>query len=380
MKRKLQDNLDNTMSKVVKTFHPSDVSSTVVKEVFADPTYDFTFKMLFGNEENKDILISALNSLLNFEGDRQIEEVTIISNELLTEGVGDIKSSVDILCTTQNNKKIAVEMQRQYKSYFLPRSQEYMSKLIIGQVKDGQGGKYDEVLMETYVLCIGKQNIFRGTYQVAKEHDTYEKTVVPMIQEHGVEVPGNRMYWKFYELLKFTKEFKSKAIGSSDPIKHQWLDFLVKCGTQSEIPEDIDEIIKRGYKIMEVAKWTEDQRALYWKQKSNEENDLWESNREKEEIAQKSKEEGKIEGEKIGQLKGEIQQVKFGIKLNAEQHDIENSLINIKGDILSKLIEYIQDGHQNDDPADIGAHLGLFSTDDEVSTELQGDLQMSDDV
>ena len=379
MKRKLQDNLDNTMSKVVKTSHPSDVSSTVVKEVFADPTYDFTFKMLFGNEENKDILISALNSLLNFEGDRQIEEVTIISNELLTEGVGDIKSSVDILCTTQNNKKIAVEMQRQYKSYFLPRSQEYMSKLIIGQVKDGQGGKYDEVLMETYVLCIGKQNIFRGTYQVAKEHDTYEKTVVPMIQEHGVEVPGNRMYWKFYELLKFTKEFKSKAIGSSDPIKHQWLDFLVKCGTQSEIPEDIDEIIKRGYKIMEVAKWTEDQRALYWKQKSNEENDLWESNREKEEIAQKSKEEGKIEGEKIGQLKGEIDKILTLLKLNIS-HDNIKAHTSLSADILSKLIEYIQDGHQNDDPADIGAHLGLFSTDDEVSTELQGDLQMSDDV
>lgn len=379
MKRKLQDNLDNTMSKVVKTFHPSDVSSTVVKEVFADPTYDFTFKMLFGNEENKDILISALNSLLNFEGDRQIEEVTIISNELLTEGVGDIKSSVDILCTTQNNKKIAVEMQRQYKSYFLPRSQEYMSKLIIGQVKDGQGGKYDEVLMETYVLCIGKQNIFRGAYQVAKEHDTYEKTVVPMIQEHGVEVPGNRMYWKFYELLKFTKEFKSKAIGSSDPIKHQWLDFLVKCGTQSEIPEDIDEIIKRGYKIMEVAKWTEDQRALYWKQKSNEENDLWESNREKEEIAQKSKEEGKIEGEKIGQLKGEIDKILTLLKLNIS-HDNIKAHTSLSADILSKLIEYIQDGHQNDDPADIGAHLGLFSTDDEVSTELQGDLQMSDDV
>lgn len=379
MKKQLQDNLDNTISKVVKTSHPSDVSSTVVKEVFADPTYDFTFKMLFGNEENKDILISALNSLLNFEGDRQIEEVTIISNELLTEGVGDIKSSVDILCTTQNNKKIAVEMQRQYKSYFLPRSQEYMSKLIIGQVKDGQGGKYDEVLMETYVLCIGKQNIFRGAYQVAKEHDTYEKTVVPMIQEHGVEVPGNRMYWKFYELLKFTKEFKSKAIGSSDPIKHQWLDFLVKCGTQSEIPEDIDEIIKRGYKIMEVAKWTEDQRALYWKQKSNEENDLWESNREKEEIAQKSKEEGKIEGEKIGQLKGEIDKILTLLKLNIS-HDNIKAHTSLSADILSKLIEYIQDGHQNDDPADIGAHLGLFSTDDEVSTELQGDLQMSDDV
>ena len=35
-----------------------------MKEKFADPTFDLTFKMLFGNENHKDILISLLNSLL----------------------------------------------------------------------------------------------------------------------------------------------------------------------------------------------------------------------------------------------------------------------------------------------------------------------------
>jgi hypothetical protein len=32
---------------------------------FADPTLDVSFKMLFGQDKNKDILISLLNSLLN---------------------------------------------------------------------------------------------------------------------------------------------------------------------------------------------------------------------------------------------------------------------------------------------------------------------------
>jgi hypothetical protein len=38
--------------------------------------------MLFGSDQNKDILISLLNSLLGFEGDKEIIEVEINSNEL----------------------------------------------------------------------------------------------------------------------------------------------------------------------------------------------------------------------------------------------------------------------------------------------------------
>ena len=40
--------------------------------VFADPTYDITFKMLFGSEQNKELLLSFINSLLSFEGGREV--------------------------------------------------------------------------------------------------------------------------------------------------------------------------------------------------------------------------------------------------------------------------------------------------------------------
>ena len=47
------------------------MSKINMKEKFADPTFDLTFKMLFGNENHKDILISLLNSLLGFKGDKE---------------------------------------------------------------------------------------------------------------------------------------------------------------------------------------------------------------------------------------------------------------------------------------------------------------------
>ncbi|MDD7724618.1 MAG: PD-(D/E)XK nuclease family transposase, partial [Bacteroidales bacterium] len=44
---------------------------------------DFAFKKLFGTEANKDILISFLNTFLEFEDDKQIEDVEYINPEQL---------------------------------------------------------------------------------------------------------------------------------------------------------------------------------------------------------------------------------------------------------------------------------------------------------
>ena len=51
----------------------------------------------------------------------------------------------------------------------------------------------------------------------------------------------------------YTNNYKQplhvENITSKDPIKHQWLDFLVKCADQTELPHDVDEIIKKGIKL-----------------------------------------------------------------------------------------------------------------------------------
>ena len=106
--------------------------------IYADPTFDVTFKMLFGQNKHKDILISLLNSLLNFEGKEEIVDVEINNSELIVDNVSDkkgksgIKSAVDILCTNVSKQKIAIEIQGEREKYFLAREQVYMAKLISG--------------------------------------------------------------------------------------------------------------------------------------------------------------------------------------------------------------------------------------------------------
>ena len=69
---------------------------------------DFAFKKIFGTEANKDILISFLNTFLEFEGDKAIEDIEYINPEQL----GDtnrfrfpnfLNSGVDYIFTIGSN-------------------------------------------------------------------------------------------------------------------------------------------------------------------------------------------------------------------------------------------------------------------------------------
>lgn len=124
---------------------------------------------------------------------------------------------------------------------------------------------------------------------------------MPTVVQTGDVFPGNKMYWKFFELLKFAESESYKNIDKASSIKEQWLEFLLDCSKQQEKP-DRSEIIKKGYGIMEVAKWDEDKQALYWKEKAEEQDFL----RSQEEI----KKEEFARGEIKGRIKGEVETVK----------------------------------------------------------------------
>lgn len=291
------------------------------KEIFADPTLDVTFKMLFGQDKNKDILISLLNSLLNFTGAEEIENVEINCNELEVSNISKIKSesgiesAVDVLCTNKGKQKIAIEMQGQSKNYFLTREQEYMCKLISGQVKQGQGEQYHKEVLNTYILVLGKQNMFKK--DSISDQKIFEIDVEPRIVQTNQTYPNNKMHWKFYELPKFKKSDDYKHINNESDIKHQWLEFLIDC-SNSRVEPDRNKLIKKGYNIMKIATWDEDTQNLYWKQKANELDLKNTIEIEKQEEFNKGLEQGKLKGE----IKGEISKFKNfqELKLQEEQY------------------------------------------------------------
>ena len=116
-------------------------ATTKTMSKFINPFTDYGFKLIFGREVSKVLLIEFLNDLL--EGERVITDLTFLNNEQLPdypEGRGII---YDVYCTTDTGEKIIVEMQNRMQSNFKERSIFYLSRAIVNQGRTGHDWKFE---------------------------------------------------------------------------------------------------------------------------------------------------------------------------------------------------------------------------------------------
>lgn len=98
---------------------------------FINPYSDYGFKLLFGREVSKELLIDFLNGLL--VGERVITDLTFLNNEQLPEYQEGRGIIYDVYCTTDTGEKIIVEMQNRSQVNFKDRALFYLSKAIVNQ-------------------------------------------------------------------------------------------------------------------------------------------------------------------------------------------------------------------------------------------------------
>ena len=104
---------------------------------FADPKNDLAFKKIFGNENHKNILISFLNSVLDFKDEKTIVDVSLV-NPYQVPRIPELKETIlDIEATNKNNDTFIVEMQKKDLGDFTKRSLYYTSKAYISQLPKG---------------------------------------------------------------------------------------------------------------------------------------------------------------------------------------------------------------------------------------------------
>ncbi len=85
---------------------------------FADPKNDIAFKKVFGNENQKEVLISFLNSVLDFKGEEKIAKVIIGTPYQLPDTKELKETTLDIKATNEKGEKFIIEMQKNIKSFF----------------------------------------------------------------------------------------------------------------------------------------------------------------------------------------------------------------------------------------------------------------------
>ncbi len=105
---------------------------------FANPINDIAFKKIFGDKNHSEILISFLNSALDFKGDDKIKSITI-ANPYQIPKIEELKNTIlDINAIDNKDNHFVVEMQVEKDKEFAKRSLYYTSKSYVNQIDKGE--------------------------------------------------------------------------------------------------------------------------------------------------------------------------------------------------------------------------------------------------
>jgi len=250
-----------------------------------DPTTDFGFKKLFGDEANKDLTMSFLNDLL--ELDPPLVDLSFANLEQLPEAPEQRIGIYDLLCHDAKGNSYLVEMQKSRIAYVKDRMVYYSTFPMAAQAKKGSKRSYYQYqpsleklyIREAASAVYGKRAeevaasqpwnyALKGVYCIAiLDYPLNGSTAAVNYNSIRNDRPPHEL---FYEKLKFVTVELSffdprKPEYSLDRHLNRWLFFLSFAADLEEVPEifDNDKIIQKAFRIAEIANLTWKDRQLY---------------------------------------------------------------------------------------------------------------------
>ena len=161
------------------------------------------FKLVFGRESTKDVMIEFLNQVIP---DRKIVDLEFIDKEMHPVE-RDAKGVVyDMFCKTDSGARIIVEVQRRKQPFYPERAIYYSTFQIQRQVEAG-ADTYD--FLPVYVINI--LNFKMDGYKDCAE----VKTVYRLYEETSQSFFTDRVTFIFIELAKFKKSNGLCSSGSN---------------------------------------------------------------------------------------------------------------------------------------------------------------------
>jgi len=207
---------------------------------FLKPTNDYAFRRLFGQEHNKHLLVSFLNSVLELPEGKKIVDLTYEDPSQLPR-LNELKYSIlDVRVKDQRNVSYIVEMQIAKQDYFEKRALYYISKNYSNQLKEGE----DYIKLNPVVFLGILDFVLLENKHFVSHHNILEKNT----GEHFLK----DFQLTFIELPKFNKNL-SELVTEED----RWIYFLKNAQKEKEIPANIPEKeIIDAYKEMQSYQWT----------------------------------------------------------------------------------------------------------------------------
>jgi len=301
-----------------------------IHDKYIDPFTDFGFKWLFGTEENKALLISFLNDLLDIED--KIIDIEYRNLKKLGLNIIDRKAIFDVFCTDEKNNHFIVELQRSKQKYFKDRSIYYTSFPIQEQ---SSRGDWDYELKKVYFVGILEFNM------IENEHNDNYLTKVQLCNTDTKETFYDKLTYYYIEMPKF----KKKEEELSNHLDY-WLYMLNNLNNLNKIPQTFkkDKLLNQAFDVAEFLALPKEKQWAY-------QQDL-KARLDYKNVMDYAKEMAKEEGLKEGLEKGLEQGKEKGLKEGEERKQLEiaknlldvldNETISLKTGLDIKLIEKLR--------------------------------------
>ena len=255
---------------------------------FADPKNDLAFKKIFGDKNKKEILISFLNSILDFKDDKIIVDIDIV-NPYQVPKIEELKETIlDIKATNRANENFIVEIQKKDLGDFHKRTLYYTSKAYVEQLN--KGNDYSK-LKKVYFIGILNFDMFDSKEYVSRHLILNKETLKQDLDDFE---------FSFIELKKFNKNIKEL-----ETILDKWIFFLKNASSLEMIPKEFENIkeLKEAFLIATQYKWNKKELEIYDYMKLKEFDEI---NARKTAVL-KAEKRGEERGEKKGEKKAKIE-------------------------------------------------------------------------
>lgn len=266
-----------------------------LRERYVNPYTDFAFKLLFGTDLNKEILIGFLNALFN--GEQVIKDVTYLNTEHLGSREADRRAVFDVYCENEKGEKILIEMQKGEQQFFKDRSIYYATFPIREQAIKGEIWNYE--LKAVYI--IGILNFTFNDADAARYHHE-----VKLIETATHEVFYDKLNFVYLEMPKFHKTEQEL-----ETLFDKWMFVLKNLARLMERPAALQErVFNRLFEAAEIAQFSPEK--LYAYEESLKVYRDWNN------VIDTAIQKGEAKGEAKGRAKGRAEGIAEGERIKAK--------------------------------------------------------------
>ena len=220
------------------------------------PRIDIAFKKIFGVEENKDLLISLINSIVS--NDDQVADVTLLNPYNPKNFKQDKLSILDIKAKGADGKRFNIEIQISDEADYDKRALYYWAKLYTEQLRVSQGYSSLSKAIGIHILN------FTSIPEVKNYHNVF----------HVTEKDSGTAYFKdlelhTIELNKFSRDGNEELSDLVAKVKNSldmWSAFLTRNDLLKldNLPKELNNPnLKKAISVLEVMNFSDEERNSY---------------------------------------------------------------------------------------------------------------------